>query len=144
MQEEEAPGEEVPEGQAEVAAEAAVAALYAAINAGEAEGGLEMLAAGVRWHRPPDVPITGTVEGAEKVAKMWRAFTENVTGFEIEPSRLEVSGDKVLAPITMRGTGKDGKSPFEFGGVQVFRVADGEIAEVWEFRSLPEARELLS
>ena len=122
----------------------AVEALYGAINAGEADDGLGMLAAEVRWHRPPDVPITGTVEGAEKVAKMWRSFTENVTGFEIEPSRLEVSGEMVLAPITMRGTGRDGKSSFEFGGVQVFRVADGVIAEVWEFRSLPEARELLS
>ena len=119
-------------------------ALYAAINAGEAEDGLGMLSADVRWHRPPDVPITGTVEGAKKVGRMWRAFTENVTGFEIEPSRLEVKGQMVLAPITMRGTGKDGKSSFEFAGVQVLRVDGGMIAEVWEFRSLPEARELLS
>jgi ketosteroid isomerase-like protein len=122
----------------------AVEAFYGAINGGDGDGARETLREDVRWHRPPDVPITGTVEGAEKVAKMWRAFTENVTGFAIEPSRFEESGEMVLAPITMRGTGKDGKSPFEFGGVQVFRIADGEIAEVWEFRSLPEARELLS
>jgi ketosteroid isomerase-like protein len=129
----------------EVAApEALVQALYRAINAGEPADGLGMLAEDVLWHRPPDVPVTGTVEGAEKVGKMWRAFTENVTGFEINPSRLELSGDMVLAPITMRGTGKDGKSPFEFGGAQVFRIEDGRIAEVWEFRSLPEARALFS
>jgi ketosteroid isomerase-like protein len=122
----------------------AVDALYAAINEGRIDKTGGLLAHDVRWHRPPDVPITGTLEGAAKVEKMWRAFTENVTGFEIEPSRLEVSGEMVLAPITMRGTGQDGKSSFEFAGVQVFRVAGGEIAEVWEFRSLPEARELLA
>ena len=122
----------------------AVEAFYRAINAGDAEDGLGMLSADVRWHRPPDVPITGTVEGAKNVGRMWRAFTQNVTGFEIAPSRLEVNGDMVLVPITMRGTGKDGKSPFEFAGVQVLRVDGGMIAEVWEFRSLPEARALLS
>ena len=123
-------------------AAAAVQVLYDAINNGDGEAVPEALHDDVRWHRPPDVPITGTVEGAAKVAEMWRAFTENVTGFEIEPSRLEVSGEMVLAPITMRGSGPSGD--FEFGGAQVFRVEDGLIAEVWEFRSLPEARALLS
>lgn len=136
----------MPEGQAEAIGdhEAIVASLYAAINSGAAGDGLAMLAGDVRWHRPPDVPITGTIDGAEKVGKMWRAFSEGITSFEIAASRLEVSGDMVLAPITMSGTGKDGKSSFEFGGVQVFRLENDLIAEVWEFRSLPEARELLS
>ena len=95
----------------------------------------------MRWHRPPDVPITGTVEGAEAVAKMWRSFGGSLDSFEIRPSRTEAQGDRVMAPITMRGSGPNGD--FEFGGAQVFRVEDGRIAEVWEFRSLPEARELL-
>ena len=117
-----------------------VEALYEAINGG---GGVrELLSEDVRWHRPPDVPITGTVEGAAAVAKMWHSFAGSLKSFEIAPSRLEVSGDRVLAPITMRGSGADGD--FEFGGAQVFRVTEGRIAEVWEFRSLPEARELLS
>jgi ketosteroid isomerase-like protein len=124
--------------------EETVAAFYAAVNNGRIDETAALLTEDVRWHRPPDVPITGTVEGAEKVGRMWRAFTENVEGFEISPSRLEVSGEMVLAPITMRGTGRDGKSSFEFAGVQVFRLAGSEIAEVWEFRSLPEARALIS
>lgn len=121
--------------------EDAVRALYAAINAGEPAEGLGMLADDVRWHRPPDVPITGTIEGAESVAKMWRSFTGALESFEIRPSRLEAKADRVLAPITMRGTGANGT--FEFGGAQVFRVDGDRIAEVWEFRSLPEAREVL-
>jgi ketosteroid isomerase-like protein len=124
--------------------EETVAAFYAAVNNGRIDETAALLTEDVRWHRPPDVPITGTVEGSEKVGRMWRSFTETVEGFEISPSRLEVSGEMVLAPITMRGTGRDGKSSFEFAGVQVFRLAGGEIAEVWEFRSLPEARALIS
>ena len=96
----------------------------------------------MRWHRPPDVPITGTVDGAEGVAKMWRAFAGSLESFEIAPTRFESDGELVMAPVTMRGSGSGGD--FEFGGAQVFRVAAGRIAEVWEFRSLPEARELLS
>lgn len=132
----------MPQGQGEeVDAEATVASLYAAINAGRAGDGLGMLAGDVRWHRPPDVPITGTIEGAEAVARMWRSFAGSLESFEIEPTRTERSGDRVMTPITMRGSGPNGD--FEFGGAQVFRIEDGLIAEVWEFRSLPEARRLL-
>lgn len=122
-------------------AEAPVAAFYAAINSGELERGLGLLDHEVRWHRPPDVPITGTIEGIGGVRKMWSAFTGSLQSFEIEPGRLQATGELVLAPITMKGEGEGGS--FEFGGVQVFRVADGRIAEVWEFRSLPEARALI-
>jgi ketosteroid isomerase-like protein len=77
--------------------EAPVNAFYAAINSGEAAMGLGMLAEDVRWRRPPDVPVTGTIEGLDEARKMWRAFGGSL-----------------------------------------------QIAEVWEFRSLPEAQALLS
>jgi ketosteroid isomerase-like protein len=118
-----------------------VTAFYDAINRQDRAAAEETLAPDIRWHRPPDVPVTGTVEGAEGVARMWRAFAGSLERFEIRPTRFEGSGNLVLAPITMRGTGPNGD--FEFGGAQVFRIADGLIAEVWEFRSLPEARRLL-
>lgn len=122
-------------------AEKTVDALYTAINEGRIDETAGLLADEVRWHRPPDVPISGTVEGADGVAKMWRAFGGSLEIFEMVPSRFESRGGLVMAPITMRGSGPNGS--FEFGGAQVFRIEDGLIAEVWEFRSLPEARALL-
>ena len=119
-----------------------VHAFFEAINGGAVDEAVGLLSDDVRWSRPPDVPITGTLEGIEAVRKMWRAFTGSLESFEIEPRRLQESGERVLAPITMRGTGRDGGS-FEFGGAQVFRVAGDRIVEVHEFRSLPEARALL-
>ena len=124
------------------ARERLVQSFSSAVNAGELERALEMLAPDVRWHRPPDVPITGTLEGTEQVGKMWRAFMGSLERFEVVLGRFEHGGDRVLATVTFRGGGDRGD--FEFSGAQVFTVRDGLIAEVHEFRSLPEARELLS
>ena len=120
--------------------ERVVSQFYEAINGTRMDEALAPLDPEVRWHRPPDVPITGTVEGAERVRKMWTAFTGALERFEIEPSGFEAAGDRVLARITMRGAGPDGEGSFEFAGAQVFRLDGSRIAEVREFRSLPEAR----
>ena len=113
-----------------------------AVNSGSIDEALALLAPDVHWHRPPDVPITGTLEGAEQVGKMWRALMGPLERLEVVPSRFEHGGDRVLATVTFRGSGESGD--FEFSGAQVFTIRDGLIAEVHEFRSLPEARELLS
>ena len=116
---------------------------YEAINEGEIDLAIGLMAEDVRWSRPPDVPVTGTLEGIEAVRKMWRAFAGSLERFEIEPTGLDAHGDRVLARITMRGEGPDGSGAFEFAGAQVFRVRDGAIGEVLEFRSLPEAEAAL-
>lgn len=122
---------------------AVVRAFYAAINGGCWDEALGLLSEDVRWSRPPDVPITGTIEGVGGVERMWRAFTGSLESFEIVAKDLEAQDERVLATITMRGSSPD-RGEFEFGGAQVLRVAGGRIAEAWEFRSLPEARELLA
>ena len=119
-----------------------IRALYAAINAGELETALELMSPDVSWSRPPDVPVTGTIHGRDKVTRMWDAFGDPLTGFEIEPTRLRELGEGVLAHVTFRGTvkGADGEdSSFEFAGVQSFRLdGGGLIADVREFRTVPE------
>ena len=127
----------MPEGDERV-----VEAFSAAINDGRTDEALELLTPDVRWHRPPDVPITGTLEGTEQVGKMWSAFMGSLERFEVVPGRFEHDGDRVLATVTFRGGGDRGD--FEFSGAQVFTIRDGLIAEVHEFRSLPEARALLA
>ena len=118
-------------------------AFYDAINDSRLEQALALLSADVRWSRPPDVPVTGTIEGVGGVERMWRAFTGSLESFEIVPKHLEARGERVLATITMRGSSPDGGG-FEFGGCQVFTVAGGRITAVEEFRSLDEGREALA
>ena len=125
-------------------ARALAARFYEAVNAGDLDPALALLADDVVWHRPPDVPVTGVVEGREKVRRMWAAFIEPLDRFEIEPTGYEGEGGQVLVRITMRGSAPEGRGDFEFAGAQVFRCEDGRIAEVLEFRTLPEARAALS
>lgn len=122
---------------------AVVRSFYEAFNTGRLEEALETLAEDVRWSRPPDVPIAGTVEGRPGVERMWEAATGSLESFEIEPTALSEHGDKILARITMRGSGREGAGSFEFAGAQVFTVEDDRIVTVQEFRSLPEAEAAL-
>ena len=126
------------------ASRATVEAFYAAINERRMKDAIGWLAGDVRWRRPPDMPIAGTVEGSERVRRMWLAFTGSLERFEIAATGFEAGEESLLAIVTMRGTAADGRGDFEFGGCQVFRFDEGLIAEVHEFRSLDQGRALLS
>lgn len=118
---------------------------YEALNEGDVDGAVALLAPEVSWDRPPDVPITGTVDGRDEVRKMWASFADATGAFEIEPTGYEApdveDADRVLARVTFRGE-TDG-APFEFSGAQVFTVRYGGITRVQEFRDLEQARDAL-
>ena len=117
-----------------------VRAFYEAVNEGGADEAVGLLREDVRWSRPPDVPVTGTLEGVEAVRKMFRAFGEPLERFEMDPGELREVGSAVVAPVTFRGTPRDAEGrPFAFSGAQVFTVAGGRITSVSEFKTLDEA-----
>ena len=119
---------------------------YEALNEGDVDGAVALLAPEVSWDRPPDVPITGTVNGRDEIREMWSSFADRAGRFEIEPTGFEGpdsdDADKVLARITFRGQSDDG-TPFEFSGAQVFTIRYGGITRVQEFRDLEQARDAL-
>ena len=116
--------------------------LFEAINSGSLDDAGEIMSPDVTWVRPPDVPITGTVHGRKKVAKMWRAAAEPLERLRIEPTRIRELGAGLLAHVTISGTsgGEGERSSFQFAGTQTFRFGDdGAIIEVREFKTIPEA-----
>jgi ketosteroid isomerase-like protein len=119
---------------------------YEALNEGDVDGAVDLLAPEVSWDRPPDVPVTGTVNGRDEIREMWAAFAQRAGKFEIEPTAFEApdseEADRVLARITFRGQSDDG-TPFEFSGAQVFTIRYGGITRVQEFRDLEQARDAL-
>ena len=119
---------------------------YEALNEGDVDGAVALLAPEVSWERPPDVPVTGTVDGRDEIREMWASFADGTGGFEIDPTGFEApdtdEADKVLVRVTFRGQSKDG-TPFEFSGAQVFTVRYGGITRVQEFRDLEQARDEL-
>jgi ketosteroid isomerase-like protein len=117
-----------------------VRAFYETVNGGGDPGEIAaMLREDVRWQRPPDVPITGTLEGREKVRQMFAAFGESLERFEIEPGEMEQVGEAIVVPVTFRGSPRDGRA-FAFAGTQVFTVKDGAITSVSEFKTVEEGR----
>jgi ketosteroid isomerase-like protein len=117
-----------------------VRAFYETVNGGgDPDEIAALLGEDVRWHRPPDVPITGTLEGREKVRRMFAAFGESLERFEIEPGEMEQVGEAIVVPVTFRGSPRDGRA-FAFAGSQVFTVEDGVITSVSEFKTLEEGR----
>ena len=102
---------------------------YEALNEGDVDGAVALLAPEVSWDRPPDVPVTGTVNGRDDIREMWASFADAAGKFEIEPTGFEGpdsdDADKVLVKVTFRGE-TDG-TPFEFSGAQVFTVRYGGI-----------------
>ena len=118
---------------------------YEALNEGDVDGAVALLAPEVSWDRPPDVPITGTVNGRDDIREMWASFAGAAGALEIEPTGFEGpdsdDADKVLVRVTFRGE-TDG-TPFEFSGAQVFTVRYGGITRVQEFRDLEQARDAL-
>lgn len=124
-------------------ATATVGAFFEAINDGNVDEAVGLLAEDVRWSRPPDVPVTGTLEGVEAVRKMWRAFSASLREYAIEPAALREGGGEVLAEVTFRLVAEDGRA-VAFSGSQVFTVRDDRIAAVREFRTIAEGESALS
>jgi ketosteroid isomerase-like protein len=117
-----------------------VRAFYETVNGGGNPDEIAaMLSEDVRWHRPPDVPITGTLEGREKVRQMFAAFGDSLERFEIEPGEMEQVDEMIVVPVTFRGSPREGRA-FAFAGSQTFVVEDGKIASVREFKTLEEGR----
>ena len=126
-------------GRASASALETVRAFYRAVNEGSSGEAVALLSEDVRWHRPPDVPITGTLEGAEAVRKMFLAFGEPLERFEMEPGELREVAQAIVAPVTFRGVPRDGEGrSFAFSGCQVFTLSEGRIISVSEFKTLDE------
>ena len=52
---------------------------FTAVNEGSPDEAIALLSEDVRWNRPPDVPVTGTLEGAEAVRR-WGTCLRRAAG----------------------------------------------------------------
>ena len=84
-------------------------------------GGLQLLTPDVRWHRPPDVPITGTLEGTEKCERMWAGFDGPAGALRDRALAFEHRRRPRAGHVTFRGTARAATS--SSAGAQVFTSA---------------------
>jgi len=103
-----------------------------------AAGDMAALAASLHpdvvWHQPGSHSLAGDHAGPDRVLALLGGFMQRSNGtFALQPTgQPMVNGDLVSLPVAFSAT-SDGKADLRMTGVDLFRVADDLIAEVWLF-----------
>ena len=115
---------------------------FHAIQTGDMETVASSLADDVVWHQPGDNRFSGVHTGRDAVFAMLGQMMQVSEGsFAIDEVRsLMANGDQVAATIHFVGR-RDG-SVMGMEGVDLLRIADGKISEVWLFSADQPAEDL--
>lgn len=112
-----------------------VANYFSAIAEGRIPEAMAALSPEVVWHQPGDNRFSGDHRGPDAVgALIGGMMTVSEGSFAIAPAGpLMANGDLVAAPVHF--SGQRGDVELNQSGVDLLRVAEGKIAEVWLFSS---------
>ncbi|HEY1093622.1 MAG TPA: nuclear transport factor 2 family protein [Glycomyces sp.] len=114
---------------------------YEAMSAGDIPTATSLFAADIAWHQPGDHRFAGLKDGAAAVGEMigaQMALTEGT--FELKfTGEPMVNG--ALAAIPVHFAGKRDGAEMSMDGVDVFRVEDGKIVEMWLFSADQDAED---
>lgn len=114
----------------EQAALATVQAVYGAFLQGDREAVRERLAPDVRWHNSGLPPVAGEIAGPDAVIDY--VMGENhLEDFQLEVIDMLSSVERVA--IVSRTSGRIGDVRIVHEYIQLMRVSDGRIAEVWNY-----------
>lgn len=103
----------------------------AAMAAGDMQALAKTFAADAVWHQPGTSQVSGDKVGPEAIMAHLGHFMELSGGtFVLETDSATESGDLVSATVRFRAV-REGRADLDQHGVDVFRVSDGRIAEVW-------------
>lgn len=103
----------------------------AAMAAGDMRALAATFAADAVWHQPGESQVSGDKVGPAAIIAHLGRFMELSGGtFVLETESATESGALVSATVRFRAA-REGRADLEQHGVDVFRVADGLIAEVW-------------
>ncbi|MGY0060716.1 ester cyclase [Streptomyces sp. LZ34] len=99
--------------------------MYAAFNAHDHAAAQEIFAVDFYSH-----PLDAT--GHESVTRAWQRFHEAFPDAQVVVEDMVVEGDKAAVRTSVRGV--PGQQPATM--LEIFRVRDGRIAELWGLSSL--------
>lgn len=113
--------------------------IFNAYNKGLVEGNFPAvfatMADDIIWHQPGKNVTSGRVVGKEKLGAHLAQFGEKSNGtFKVLTNWVSDNGDLVAANVTFVGTRPDGVE-LNMNGIDLFRIEDGKIKEVWLFSS---------
>lgn len=106
--------------------------LHNAFNERDAEAFRALLADGVVWHVPGNHPVAGTYHGREEV---WERY---IAPFWSTPAQITDHAalshpDYQLVAVLYEVVHDLGDGEVRLPGIEVARLADGQVTERWEF-----------
>lgn len=103
--------------------------------AGDFPAVFETMADDIIWHQPGQHATSGTHIGKEALGAHLASFAQKTNGtFKVVTNWVSENGDLVAANVTFLGTRTDG-TELDMNGIDLFRIENGKIQEVWLFSS---------
>ncbi|MGP3690585.1 nuclear transport factor 2 family protein [Streptomyces sp. IBSNAI002] len=117
-------------------------AYYESLTGGDMERLAGLFADGVVWHQPGAGTLSGEYRGRSEVLALFGEFMERSGGtFRLAVDDVMANGPLVAATVRFSARRPD-REPIDMSGVDLFRIEDGRIAEVWLFSGEPAAEDL--
>ena len=110
---------------------------YEALNRRDLSVVLELLHPDMEWHEPAPGPDAGTHAGRESFEQFLRGWLDSFDVFQIEPERIIVQGDKLIAVIRQTGRGRSSGLVINARLAHVWTVRDGQAIR-WEAVANPD------
>jgi ketosteroid isomerase-like protein len=103
---------------------------FKAYGAGDLATASSLLAENVVYHAGGQTAVSGTYVGKQEVFRYYEALTGLVTSttFTIESVLADDAWGVIIAAVGIQRS----KSDFSGRSVLIYRIADGQIQEVWE------------
>ena len=111
----------------------AVRSSYEALNRGDIEGTMAMLAPDVEWHESAALPDTGTFTGREAVRGFLEDFLEQWQEFHQEVEEVVTEGDRaaLMIHLTARGRGSGAEVDARYAHLWTLREGVGVRVEAY-------------
>ncbi|MBF0709932.1 MULTISPECIES: nuclear transport factor 2 family protein [unclassified Gemella] len=95
----------------------------------------ETMADDIIWHQPGNHSTSGVKVGKEVLGAHLASFAEKTNGtFKVVTNWVSANDNLVAANVTFLGTRTDGEG-LNMSGIDLFRIENGKIKEVWLFSS---------
>ena len=113
--------------------------MNAAFNRGDLDAAFEFYRPDCLWHSRFDEPDIGEYRGREAIRSMAGMWQEMFDDFQLQLDRCAHTSDYVVLSGWVCGRGRESGADVRDPYAWVVRLADGKLAEIWEYRAWPEA-----
>lgn len=93
----------------------------------------ELLSDTLVWHQPGSSDLSGTYNGRDAVFGLIGKFMERSHGTFKFDSIGNILGNGDLVAVTLQFSGKTDSKSMSMAGIDVLRIENGKIQEVWLF-----------